>query len=131
MSPETDHENSNCEENEDLKSSEIDGLVYSELTEKTDKFNEAVESERRFANEKRKSSVGLQRILSEGDDEEDVQDIDMILKEMELTDDLSCGYWFFRGAFLQRFVLVLVLIGYCVCVYYSPCLWACDKETNR
>lgn len=107
MSPET--ENNNCDEKEDLKSSEIDGLVYSELLEKTDKFNEAVDSERRFTNEKRKSSVGLQRILSEGDDEEDVQDIDMILKEMEVTDDLSCGYWFFRGAFLQRFVFCIYL----------------------
>lgn len=104
MSPENDHENNNCHEEEDLKKSEIDALVYSELSVKTDKFNEAEESERRFSTEKRKSSVGLQRILSEGDDEEDIQDIDMIMKEMEVTDDLSCGYWFFRGVFLQRFV---------------------------
>lgn len=98
-----DHENNNCEEEE--HKSENDALVYSELLGKTDKLNdETVQSERTYKSEKRKSSVGLQRILSEGDDEEDVQDIDRIMREMELTDDLSCGYWFFRGAFIQRFV---------------------------
>ncbi|KAL5285653.1 hypothetical protein ACFFRR_007383 [Megaselia abdita] len=92
---------------DDRKGSGNDALVYSELLGKTDndKFNgkESEVSERMFKIEKRKSSVGLQRMLSEGDDEEDLQDIDMILREMELTDDLSCGYWFFRGAFIQRF----------------------------
>lgn len=96
------------------------------LMDKTDKLlMERVENFGKVPNENRKNSLSFQKILSDDGEEDDVQDIDKIMREMEITDDLSCGYWFFKGAFLQRFVsfvyfsinVLVVAVDFCYQIF--------------
>ncbi|XP_023302200.2 solute carrier organic anion transporter family member 74D [Lucilia cuprina] len=67
-----------------------------------------------------KNGLKKQKSVKSEQDRKMTEDINKLLRDMPLTDDMTCGFWIFKGTFFQRFAnqtSYVVLYGLVGCIF--------------
>lgn len=88
--------------------------------ERGDNDNINVESKLLNSNESAPKKFSRQKSEKSDQDRTMTEDINKLLRDMPLTDDVTCGFWIFKGKFLQRFAnqtSYVILYGLAGCMF--------------
>ena len=96
---------------EDLSATNMENNVKSQAqsasNNQSDDANNDCDAESKLLNNKSngsapKNGLKTQKSVKSEQDRKMTEDINNLLRDMPLTDDMTCGFWIFKGTFFQR-----------------------------